>query len=98
VPGRLEGRLRGGQRLREGAALTASPSGCRDACILWAPDGFGRSETREALRNFFEVDHRYIVLATLKALADEGKIKMDVVKKAMKELDIDANKLNPMLV
>jgi pyruvate dehydrogenase E1 component len=77
-----------------------------DSISKWVPgrlyslgtDGFGRSETREALRNFFEVDHRYIVLATLKALADEGKIKMDVVKKAMKELDIDANKLNPMLV
>jgi pyruvate dehydrogenase E1 component len=77
-----------------------------DSISKWVPgrlyslgtDGFGRSETRDALRNFFEVDHRYIVLATLKALADEGKIKIDVVKKAMKELGIDSNKLNPMLV
>jgi pyruvate dehydrogenase E1 component len=60
-------------------------------------DGFGRSETREALRDFFEVDHRYVVVATLKALADEGKVKLDVVKKAIKELGIDANKLNPLV-
>jgi pyruvate dehydrogenase E1 component len=60
-------------------------------------DGFGRSETRDALRDFFEVDHRYVVVATLKALADEGKIKLDVVKKAIKELGIEPNKLNPLV-
>jgi pyruvate dehydrogenase E1 component len=58
-------------------------------------DGYGRSETRQALRDFFEVDHRYIVLATLTALANDKKIKMDVVKKAMKELEINPDKLNP---
>ncbi len=59
-------------------------------------DGFGRSESREALRNFFEVDARFITLATLKALADEKKIKASVVEKAMKDLDIDPNKRNPI--
>ena len=77
-----------------------------DSVSKWVPrklyslgtDGFGRSESREALRDFFEVDHRYVVLATLKALADDGKIKLEVVKKAMTDLGIDSNKLNPMLV
>lgn len=59
-------------------------------------DGFGRSESREALRNFFEVDARFITLATLKALADEKKIKASVVEKAMKDLGIDPNKRNPI--
>lgn len=59
-------------------------------------DGFGRSESREALRNFFEVDARFITLATLKALADEKKIKASVVEKAMKDLGIDPKKRNPI--
>ena len=59
-------------------------------------DGFGRSETRAALRNFFEVDHRFIVLATLTALANDKKIKIDVVKKAIKDLGIDSEKADPM--
>jgi pyruvate dehydrogenase E1 component len=75
-----------------------------DSIAKWVPgrlyslgtDGFGRSETREALRDFFEVDHRYVVLATLTALAEQKKIKPDVVKKALKELNINPDKLNPM--
>jgi pyruvate dehydrogenase E1 component len=58
-------------------------------------DGFGRSETRPALRDFFEVDHRYVILATLTALADEKKIKPEVVKQAMADLGISADKKNP---
>ncbi len=61
-------------------------------------DGFGRSESREALRDFFEVDDRFIVLATLSALAQQGRIKPDVVKKAIKDLGINADKPNPMTV
>jgi pyruvate dehydrogenase E1 component len=76
-----------------------------DGISRWVPqglfclgtDGFGRSESREALRNFFEVDHRFVVLATLHALAEKGKVKPDVVKKAMKDLDIPANKINPLV-
>jgi pyruvate dehydrogenase E1 component len=58
-------------------------------------DGFGRSESREALRDHFEVDARHIVLATLSALARAGKIKIDVVKAAMKELKIAPHKQDP---
>ena len=58
-------------------------------------DGFGRSDGREELRNFFEVDARYIVVATLKQLASIGELGNDVVAKAIVELRIDPGKLNP---
>ena len=58
-------------------------------------DGFGRSETREALRDFFEVDHRYVTVAALERLARAGKIDRKVVVKAAKDLDIDAGKPDP---
>ena len=58
-------------------------------------DGFGRSDSRAALRNFFEVDARYIALAALNSLAAEGNIDAKVVQQAVKELDIDPGKLNP---
>jgi pyruvate dehydrogenase E1 component len=75
-----------------------------DSISKWLPkriislgtDGFGRSEARPELRDFFEIDARYIVLGTLYALAQDGKIKMNQVEKAMKELNIDPAKLNPM--
>ncbi len=59
-------------------------------------DGFGRSDSRAALRNFFEVDHRFIVLAALYSLSLEDKIKPDVVTKAIKDLGIDPDKPNPI--
>ena len=59
-------------------------------------DGFGRSENRAALRDFFEVDAKHIVLATLHALAREKQIEASVVQKAIKELGIDSNKANPL--
>ena len=60
-------------------------------------DGFGRSDTREELRHFFEVDRRFVTLAALKTLADAQKIGTDVVKKARDDLAIDAEKPNPRL-
>jgi pyruvate dehydrogenase E1 component len=60
-------------------------------------DGFGRSDGRRHLRNFFEVDERYIVLAALYMLMKEGSIKSEVVTKAIKEMDIDTDKANPMI-
>jgi pyruvate dehydrogenase E1 component len=60
-------------------------------------DGFGRSENRAALRDFFEVDAKHIVLATLGALAREKKISTDVVKRAINELEINAEKANPAI-
>jgi pyruvate dehydrogenase E1 component len=60
-------------------------------------DGFGRSEDRASLRNFFEVDAKHIVLATLHALAREGAIKPEQVGKAIRELGIDSEKANPAI-
>jgi pyruvate dehydrogenase E1 component len=60
-------------------------------------DGFGRSDGRSALRNFFEVDARYVVLAALGALAAKGRIDQSVLLKAIKKLDIDPDKANPLL-
>ena len=60
-------------------------------------DGFGRSEGRSALRDFFEVDAKHIVLATLGDLAREGKIETAVVQKAIKDLGINPEKPNPAI-
>src|ERR1700741_2363940 len=60
-------------------------------------DGFGRSEGRVALRDFFEVDAKHIVLATLHALAREKKIDAKVVNQAIKELGINPEKSNPAM-
>jgi pyruvate dehydrogenase E1 component len=59
-------------------------------------DGFGRSDTRSKLRHFFEVNRHFIVVAALKALADEGVIKPAVVSKAIKDFGLDATKPDPM--
>ena len=59
-------------------------------------DGFGRSEGRASLRDFFEVDARFIALATLYELLREGKIEASVVQKAIKELEINLDKPNPL--
>jgi pyruvate dehydrogenase E1 component len=66
--------------------------------VTLGTDGFGRSDTREKLREFFEVDRRYVTVAALKALADEGTIKSDVVVKAIADLGIDPEKPNPTTV
>jgi pyruvate dehydrogenase E1 component len=66
--------------------------------IALGTDGYGRSDGRAALRNYFEVDARFIALAALYALAAEGKIKPEIPQKAVKDLDIDPEKVNPMLV
>ena len=62
---------------------------------LLGTDGFGRSESRAALRDYFEVDARFIVFATLTALLKEKKIDAKVVQKAIKDLGINAEKKNP---
>lgn len=61
-------------------------------------DGFGRSDTREKLRYFFEVDRHYVVVAALKALADEGKIPVSAVTKAIQTFAIDPEKPEPIKV
>ena len=60
--------------------------------ISLGTDGYGRSESRERLRDYFEVDARFITLAVLSSLAREGKIKASVVQKAMKKMEIDPEK------
>src|SRR5262249_21380491 len=60
-------------------------------------DGFGRSEGRASLRDFFEVDAKHIVLATLHALAREKKIEGKVVEQAAGELGINPEKANPAI-
>jgi pyruvate dehydrogenase E1 component len=66
--------------------------------VALGTDGFGRSESRAALRRFFEIDAEHIVVATLGALATEGKIDRAVVKNAVGEFGIDADAPNPMTV
>jgi pyruvate dehydrogenase E1 component len=58
--------------------------------------GFGRSEDRASLRDFFEVDAKHIVWATLSALSKEGKVKPQTLKKAKKDLGINPDKKNPL--
>ena len=65
--------------------------------VVLGTDGFGRSDSREALRRHFEVDRHYIVLAALKALADEGKLPAAKATEAIKKYGIDINKPNPLL-
>jgi len=74
-----------------------------DSIDRWLPrplaalgtDGFGRSESRAALRDFFEVDYRYVILATLTALARDGKIDASVVEQAIQTHTVDPEKANP---
>ncbi len=77
-----------------------------DQIAPWVPgglmtlgtDGFGRSDTRERLRRFFEVDAESTVIATLFALAEKGLVKRDSVAKAIKDLDVDPEKAQPEII
>ena len=66
--------------------------------VTLGTDGFGRSDTREKLRHFFEVDRHWVTLAALKALADDGTIERDKVAAALVKYGLDASKPNPMSV
>jgi pyruvate dehydrogenase E1 component len=66
--------------------------------VVLGTDGFGRSDTREGLRHFFEVDRRYVVVAALKALADEGQLDAKKVVAAIKKYKINPDKPNPVTV
>jgi pyruvate dehydrogenase E1 component len=61
-------------------------------------DGYGRSDSRAALRGFFEVDRRYVVVAALKALADDGRLDLATVASAIEKFGIDPEKPNPVTV
>ena len=76
-----------------------------DSVARWFPkaffslgtDGFGRSDSRAALRDFFEVDAKFVALATLYSLAQDKQINPSVVQKAIKQLDIDPEKVEPVI-
>ena len=91
---------------REGPAI-ASTDYMRlfaDQVRAWVPtdyhvlgtDGFGRSDTREKLRHFFEVDRHFVTVAALKALAERGDLERKVVGEALKKYGIDPAKPNPL--
>ena len=65
--------------------------------VALGTDGFGLSEGRAELRDFFEVDARFITLATLRALARKGEVPPTVVAQAMTDLEIDPDKAAPMM-
>ncbi|MGJ8525470.1 Pyruvate dehydrogenase E1 component [Halomonadaceae bacterium LMG 33818] len=77
-----------------------------DSVRAWVPadyhvlgtDGFGRSDTREKLRHFFEVNRYFVVIMALKALADQGKLERRVVKEAIDKYGIDPSKPDPLYV
>jgi pyruvate dehydrogenase E1 component len=66
--------------------------------VVLGTDGYGRSDTRENLRRFFEVDRYYVTVAALKALADEGQIEAKKVDEAIRKYGIDPEKPNPVTV
>jgi pyruvate dehydrogenase E1 component len=66
--------------------------------VVLGTDGFGRSDTREKLRSFFEVDRHYVVVAALKALADEGTLPASKAAEAIKKYGIDSSKPAPWTV
>jgi pyruvate dehydrogenase E1 component len=66
--------------------------------VVLGTDGFGRSDTREKLRHFFEVDRRWVTVAALKALADEGKVPASKVREAFDKYALDRAKPAPWLV
>ena len=77
-----------------------------DQIAPWVPgglttlgtDGFGRSDTRQRLRRFFEVDAECIVVAALYALAEKGLVERGQVARAIQELGLDPEKAHPELI
>ena len=59
-------------------------------------DGYGRSDYRRRLREFFEVNRHFVVLAALQALSEEGSVPAATVGKAIEKYGIDPNKPNPI--
>jgi pyruvate dehydrogenase E1 component len=66
--------------------------------VTLGTDGFGRSDYRVKLRRFFEVNRHYVAVAALRALADDGEIKLDVVAKAIAKYGLDTERPDPWTV
>ena len=89
----------------DGAIVAASDyvSALPDTIGRWLPrpltslgtDGFGRSESRASLRDFFEVDAKYIAVSALASLARDGALDVAVVEKAITDLGVNPEKPNP---
>ena len=94
MPEEREGRLRHRLRLREGPARVDRPL-VPQAPVSLGTDGFGRSEGRAELRDFFEVDARHIAAAALSALAGEGRIEAAAAQQAIADLGIDPEASDP---
>ena len=77
-----------------------------DQIAPWVPgglttlgtDGFGRSDTRERLRRFFEMDANFVVIATLYALSQKNAVNTKLVQQAIKDLGVDPEKVFPICV
>jgi pyruvate dehydrogenase E1 component len=67
-----------------------------DSFRVLGTDGFGRSDTRQNLRYFFEVDYRFVVLAALTELKARGVVTADTITKAMKSMGLDQDKIDPL--
>jgi pyruvate dehydrogenase E1 component len=92
-------RPRGGiHRLHEGLRRANSPVHSRKGRTykVLGTDGFGRSDFRSKLREHFEVNRHFIVVAALKGLADEGKLPVSKVAEAIAKYGINADKVNPL--
>ncbi|HYU56920.1 MAG TPA: pyruvate dehydrogenase (acetyl-transferring), homodimeric type, partial [Actinomycetota bacterium] len=84
-------------------AVSDSMKAVPDQIGRWVPglylplgtDGFGRSDTREGLRRFFEIDAPHVVVAALSALAEQGEVKPELVADAIKRYDLDPDRSNP---
>jgi pyruvate dehydrogenase E1 component len=68
----------------------------RERYVTLGTDGFGRSDTREALRRHFEVDAENIAIAALHALSQEGNIAAGKVAQAIRDLGVDPEKADPL--
>ena len=66
--------------------------------VALGTDGFGRSETRDELRKFFEVNRYYIVMTALESLSNESKVDKSKVKEAITKYKLDPEKPNPVTV
>src|SRR6266511_3819728 len=94
-PGRHRGTGRGRDRLDQDRSR---PDRQVDhaAVLSLGTDGFGRSDTREALRRFFETDAEHIVVAVLSALADMGEVKPEAVADVIKRYEIEPDRPSPL--
>ncbi len=94
MPGPVDGLDRLRESLRRSKSARYIPKG-RSFKVL-GTDGFGRSDFRTKLREHFEINRHYIVVAALKSLADEGKLPVTKVAEAIAKYGLKTDKINPL--